>query len=245
MKNAKTPALVGMLVAILGAAAIPLVRTPFVVNYGIRAYRTFSYVLAIACVIAFAFSLFSLLKRTKEERKLGEARAEYESRKAMENVKIPKLPMKGKLKNHELRKILTGQIDGPWFDVAREGDELIFQMKQMDVYQDKLAALLAENDATALSDAENLLDSVEQYLCRNVRKVLNYMSVANPETDSDMIRDRMEECKKDNGDRLKQTQEFIYAMTEYLNGQGEGTADVDAMNMYKMALLESVREEKS
>ena len=115
-------------------------------------------------------------------------------------------------------------------------------MRMMDRYQDKLNRLLKENGADALNDTEEILEKVEQYLCKNVRKVLNYMNVADPRnlSDQEMIRNKLKNCEAANSVQLDQTQQFLFALTEFLNRQGDEDTGTDMLEMYRQTILDSL-----
>jgi cobalamin-dependent methionine synthase I len=114
----------------------------------------------------------------------------------------------------------------------------------MDSYQERLSRLLQTNDVHTLSDTEEILDRVEQYICRNVRKVLNYMEVVDPSSpeDVELVRTKFSTCCSDNQDQLKQTQEFIIALTDFINQQGDSDNDLSMLEVYKNTILDSIQE---
>lgn len=63
------------------------------------------------------------------------------------------------------------------------------QMDAMDRRQAKLKDLLDLNEAEYLRATENLLDEVEQFICKNFRKVINRGIVSDPEDDRVFSRD--------------------------------------------------------
>ena len=125
-------------------------------------------------------------------------------------------------------------------------DECISQMERMDGYQERLHNLLDNNGANVLSDTEEILDKAEQYMCRNVRKVINYMSISEPGNmlDEELIKKKIGICYDDNNKVLGQVQEFLVALTEFLNKQGENEQDISMLEIYKETILDSVSEKK-
>ena len=158
--------------------------------------------------------------------------------------RISKLSASKKLRNHELRELLNDYAKGDFSSISPAIEPCITQMEKMDDYQERLHVLLTNNDAGALSDTEEILDRAEQYLCRNVRKVLNYMSIADssrPE-DRSMVKEKLADCCSENSDVLRQVQEFLVALTEFLNHQGESEQDISMLEIYKKTILDSIRE---
>lgn len=235
------PAFAG--IAVAAVVAVFLFKDALVISAGIRTYRLIRILICAAVGVYAGRSLYLMKKSADDEKLLTEARNEYAERKRLEKISSARLSMKGRLRNHELRNLLSQQTEETWRAVSETASKCVMQMKQMDNYQEKLHSLLEDNGADSFSDAEEVLDGAEQYMCRNVRKVLNYMSVADPKTDAGMIEDKLKECVEKNGEQITQTQEFVYAMTEYLNHQGEDGADAGMLEIYKAAILKSIGEE--
>ena len=231
--------------ALCGAAVIVLRGDALIVAYGIRAYRA---VRGAACILAGITSgaaAVSFIGAAREKRMLLEAKAEFEKKKE-EAGRIPAiLSMKGKLDSGKLREIMRRQVSGDWEMFEEEGSECIAQMEQMDEYREKLHLLLADNDAGRLSDSESVLDRAEQYICRNVRKVLNYMSVAGDgEEDAELVGNGIRECLEKNGEQLERVKKFVYAMAEYLNHQGDDDTVVRTLEAYRETILSTITEEE-
>lgn len=229
----------GVILALIGF------RDAFIVNWGIRMYRLIGGILGAACVAGGGTAVFGMIKRAGTERRARLAEAERVKMIEAEGRAPADLSVKGKLNNLKLRNLLERQVSMEWIEASGAGSECITQMRQMDEYQEKLHALLADNDAEILSDSEDVLDSAEQYMCRNVRKVLNYMSVADSRSgdDVEMILAMTRKCSAQNAEQLKRVQEFVYAVTEYLNHQGENDTDVEMLEIYKKTILNSIGEE--
>ena len=234
-----------LIAAVAAVAATFLFKDAAVIKFGIRAYRMLRIAACAAAGVMLGAAVYSMKRNSDDEKTLKEARAEYAERKRLEKLNSARLSVSGRLKNHELRKLLSQQSEVVWRAVSEPASKCVMQMKQMDNYQEKLHSLLAENGADSFSDAEEVLDGAEQYMCRNVRKVLNYMSVADPENADDvgMIREKLQECAAKNGEQISQTQQFVYAMTEYLNHQGEDGTSADMLEIYRAAILKSIGEE--
>ena len=109
----------------------------------------------------------------------------------------------------------------------------------------KLANLLSNNGAKNLSDTQDVLDQVEQYLCKAVRKVINYIDVADEhsEKDAKVILEKLETCYKDCQAQLDQVKEFLFIMAEFLNKQGSDDTTPETLDVYKQCILKSIHEE--
>ena len=119
------------------------------------------------------------------------------------------------------------------------------QLDIMDEYQEKLVHLLETNGADSLSNTNEVLDQVEQYLCKNVRKVLNYMDVADEDNERDVeqVSLRLTACHEEGQKQLQQVQEFLFALAEFLNKQGDDDNSMDLLNIYKSTILSSIQDE--
>lgn len=77
--------------------------------------------------------------------------------------------------SEKIRGLLAEYAAQKWKALAQPLLQLKFQLDMMDEHQEKLSHLLDVNGADALANTEDILSRVEQYLCKNVRKVLNYL----------------------------------------------------------------------
>ena len=118
---------------------------------------------------------------------------------------------------------------------------VIKTMDVMDDLQDRLKELLDNNGADALRDTENILDDVEQHICRNVRKFINNITILDMKNsrDREKIINSAVECSEQNQKLLKLTKDFMTSLVEFLNRQGDSSSE-DEINMYKEALTEQL-----
>ncbi|MCR5304510.1 MAG: hypothetical protein K6E33_08110, partial [Lachnospiraceae bacterium] len=177
-------------------------------------------------------------KRMMKEQAMSAAQKEEQDE--AEKRRKAKLSVKGDLDARTVKELLMEESRGRWSFAYELIYECVEQMEQMDSYQDRLKNLLMNNGADALTNTEDLLNQVEQYLCRNVRNVLNFMEVADNDS-SDQVRVRLMTCKDENQKLLAQTRDFIYAMADFLNNQS-GKADMRMLESYRNTILESIRE---
>ena len=86
---------------------------------------------------------------------------------------------------------------------------------------------------------------MEQYLCKNVRKVLNYLDVADSDVEKDvrLVEEKLVVCHEEGQKQLQQVQEFLFALTEFLNKQGEDDNSMEMLDIYKTTILSSIEEE--
>lgn len=222
-----------------------------IVNTGIRFYGVIAVittVLLTAGVIGATGTLALLLTS-------GFALKKQEVIESADSQPSPVLKVKGKLDPVQIRNSLVTEGD-KWMSTVsqanpKEAEEMDVALKsvkdtmaQMDDYQLRLKNLLDSNGADALRDTEEVLDGVEQHICRNVRKLLNIMTVSSPNTqnDLDVVELTAKNCAEDNNRLLQTTKEFIVAVTEFLNSQGDSGSSVNEVEVYKNALTTQIEE---
>ncbi len=222
-----------------------------IVYGGIRLFGMLSMILTIATVVGFILFIFflSLMMIGISKQKKQEAINEADSHQG------PVLKVKGELDPVQIRNNLIGESD-KWLETISqlypqergEMNAAITSVKetmiQMDDYQLRLKNLLDNNGADALRDTEEVLDRVEQHICRNVRKLLNIMTVSSPKTknDIDVVKLTATNCAEDNRRLLKTTKEFMVAITEFLNSQGDSGSSIGEIEVYKKALASQIEE---
>lgn len=238
MKRKKKKGIIAALIVLLlvsaGVIFLGFEKDNIVIYLGIGAYRVLHTIfLALEGAAALVFVIVALLtirsgkKETKSEPKASKA---------------PSLSVKEKLHNASLRELLSAEADGRWKSLSPELHTTIRQMEQMDTYQERLHSLLKENDISALSDTEEVLEQAEQSLCQNVRKILNYMGVFD-EKDVDVVRTSVQKTNEKNQEQLNQVRDFVVAVTDFVNQQGTAHQDPDLLNTYKNMILDSLKEE--
>ena len=109
----------------------------------------------------------------------------------------------------------------------------------------KIVRLLENNGVTSLSDTQEVLDKVEQYLCKEVRKVINLINVSDEESieDAERINAQLRQCYKECQVQLDQVKDFLFTMAEFLNRQGSDDTTPETLEMYKKCILESIEKE--
>lgn len=236
IKKIRIP-LILLAVSAVFAAVVFAMRDSVIINYGIRFYRGL-FAAALVCAAAFAVicAAEAAVYSGKQKKQLEK---EAETSAARDMGRLSPRRMDGA----ELRNMLDKNANGKWKSLGSGIDMITAQMDQMDEYQKSLKDLLEENEASALGDTEDILDKVEQNMFRNIRGVLNFMNVADI-SDAPGMRDKISECLEKNRDLLMKTKDFMYALTEYLNGQGEDTSS-DLLETYKETILETLSGQQS
>ena len=234
-----------VLVVILAALIFVLTNRDNIITY----YRLSTWnaaMITLAALFAAALICNALIQavfyreRQKHlhEQAMNEAKNEEDAEE--ERRRKAKLSVRGDLDARTVKELLVEESRGRWFFAYEQIYECVEQMEQMDSYQDRLRNLLLNNGAEALSNSEDVLNQVEQYICRNVRNVLNFMEVADDDA-ADEVRVRLMKCKEENQKLLTQTRDFVYAMADFLNNQS-GKADMRMLERYRDTILDSIRE---
>lgn len=227
-------------------------RSDLIIRYHVRGYQTAKNISFLFCIFSagnLGWSLFRIVrrKRAMEKEKLEQYAAqsdqEYRQKKSEAYLSIS-----GKLDSSYIQKLLEKKADDEWVSLDEQILCMRDQLEDMDRCQKRLSRLLSENGATSLSSTQEVLDKVEQYLCRNVRKCLNYMGAADPvePDDIDMVSEHIDACITDNKEKLKQIDDFIRTVVEFLNKQGDEEAEssISLLDVYKKTILESISGEK-
>lgn len=228
-----------------GLIATLIFKDEIIVYMGIGAFKALRGVCGVATLLtAFGSGVTGVTTISKLRDQEMIERKQREFIEDSHKKETAKLSVKDKLENSKLRELLQEKLQNGWEPTRELIDKCIEQLQQMDDYQDRLSRLLKSNDAQMLSDTEEVLDRVEQYICKNVRKVLNYMEVADYRTaeDVNLVRSKLSACCADNQEQLKQTQEFIFALTDFINQQGDSDNDVSMLELYKKTILDSVKD---
>lgn len=233
----------------IGILMLVLSKDSVVISIGIRSYRGLyqgGLIAEVALVILFLIlSLRDARKKNAAKKEERENQLREREQSADRQKLEADLPVNGRLTDVKVRELLKENASGKWRALQDAIGGLAAQMCQMDSYQERLANLLTSNQASTLGDTEEVLDQVEQYICRNIRKVLNYMTVYDPASQEDAaaLEKLIEECRDANQEQLTQTKEFVFALTEFLNRQGDSSQDTYSLELYKKLILDSIKED--
>ncbi len=217
-------------------------RDPIIIYFGIRLFRMLSSVSLAIFVISGAGVLcrltFLVITKVKQERQMLIDKAMDDSG--------PNLKMAGKLDPVKIKTNLQEKSKNWENDsYTKKIIAMIYKnMDDMDGYQAKLKELLDNNGAEALRDTEDVLNKVEQHICRNVRKLINIMTILDPNNDNDhqMLLTTIQNCIEDNKALLESTKNFMMAVSQFLNSQGEDGETITEVESYKKILTEQIQK---
>ena len=237
---------------IIAMAVLGMSRDSIVIANGIRFYRRIrqtvlitGIVLTAAVIILYIIDSAFVLRAKKnfnEAQAAVKAQEEanvYKEKQSRENLSVSR-----EMDSARLRQILNSYSAGQWSALSGQLRQICIQLDMMDEQQAKLSHLIENNGADALSNTEDLLNKVEQYMCKSVRKVINYMDVANASDASDVsrVQEKIYECHTDLQQQIQQVQEFLFAFADFLNTQGDDDSSLQMLDIYKTTILDSIRE---
>ena len=228
-------------------------KNTIVIEHGIVFYRGIRRMVLIVGVILIVLLAILFLRSfiraaaqsRRDAKEEAKRRAAEDERISEEKRSSEPLSMKKNMDSVRLRQILDDYSNGDWRNLAGEMRQIHIQLDLMDEQQEKLSRLLKNNGADALSNTEEILDQVEQHMCQSVRKVINYMDVASPERQEDVkkVLEKLYACHADNQTQLQQVQEFLFALADFLNTQGDNDNSAQMLELYKSTILDSIKDQ--
>ena len=221
-------------------------RDDYIIQQGIKAYensvQTSTALIGVGVAITIFLAVlefFSYRKRVKKEMEIQQSVAEREQTLQQQaKQETSYLASDGVLNEEKLRKELKTKAS-QYSPIANTYLKPLWEQSvKMDEMQEKLSVLLAKNGADRLDDAEEMLVKAEQQMLQNLRKVLNYMEVCDSETTDGInkVKDSAIQCKAENQAIMQSSSDFLMAMTEYLNNQGNSENALESLNNYKNVL---------
>lgn len=244
-----------LIIGLFAAACVylHLQTDSIIIRNGIRFYRKLrTGVLSVGGILSIlVLVLYGLEWRRRQiwQKEKDEKTAQMEVRKEemlREQEKHKEvLSVSKKMDAQKIQELLLENAAEKWHGLSQQLLQIRMQMNIMDEYEEKLSHLLDVNGAAALANTEDVLDRVEQYLCKNVRKVLNYMDVADNDSDEAVrqVERRLQICHEEGQKQLQQVQEFLFALAEFLNKQGEDDNSMEMLDIYKSTILSSIESE--
>lgn len=234
------------LTAAAGRVWIEVHRESIIIESGVKGYRTQAQsmttmliFMAVLTLLTIALEAASASRRQKKEDQA--AGLSPEAREAGRKARAT-LSVQGDLDPDRIRAFLLQQADGEWRRYRGNISLCVGVMDQMDECIDRLDTLLSMNGAESLRDTQDVLLQVRQYICRNMRKVINYLAavdVDSPDAEAG-IRQRFNECISDSTKKLDKVNEFLISLSDFLNTQGDDASSLDMLDIYKETILESI-----
>ena len=211
----------GVFFFIIGIAlwmAAGIYRSELVIRFGIGAYRVIRgalIALAVLGGILFACEIYFDVKTGRERKRIAE-----EKQRASDAAYRPTTP-------ELIRKGLAkAQREHPTFPF----DRCVMQMDRMDGFQERLHALLTENDLKAFAYTEDILQDAENEMCGDIRAFLNYLIVLEDDTTA---RPRYEAMLARNETRFVHIQELLMTLADFVSenmSPGDAAAKIRGCN---------------
>lgn len=249
-----------LLLAVLSLLPMLIVAansTAIIQNTGIHALNTAK---VISYIVAGAGGLFAVIKLivsavriAGEEKDRDRTAKEIEELKRMKELEErsakAKLNVKGPLEDAVICERMKSWLNEDWgrmttTEIPALMSDILRQMDDMNGYQAKLSRLLTNNGADYLDDTNGVLESVEQSILRKVRKVLNCFVVYETDSAEDVqkMQTLLKETRDSNEAQLNNVKDFLFAITDFLNKQGDDNSGAEKLDIYKRTILESISD---
>jgi hypothetical protein len=209
---------------LIGFVLLKPAETAIIIQMGIRTFKILS---LLPFVFIGAGAVFAVAGFVPNMRRLLEARRNQKNleKKRSEGMKPKIAYAAGRIDPRDIRRMLENlALSRP--DLGSGVEQCLTQMDVMDRRQAKLEELIAINDAGLLLNSTiDLLDDVEQYLCGNMRYIINrgivsdsdvkdvYTEDSNYKTDEQVIEDVLARNK----DQLDRTQKLLADLAQYVS----------------------------
>ena len=233
------PGLALLLGAGIGRLLISGAENEILINSGAGTYRVLVWVVRgvmLAGALLLVPPLLAILKERRKEQASEEliARAKAENRK-----RAPLSNRSGSYNEEEIRAYLVQLFDTmppkftPWLEKYQA------QLDRMNSYQARLSRMLKQNGADDLTEAEALLDKLEQNIFGMMRRVFNWLTMYDAASPEEPLMKNLAEAEAHNEKALEQAGRLCAAITEYINNQG---SKVDVTSSVK-SFIELLKEE--
>lgn len=220
-------------VSAIGLIVVLCTRDDIIIRYRLHAYKAIrsACIIAISISATWAFASIALFGRKKPEKKAPDV-PEQE-------------PEDKKIITEETRRRLYNDLliygKDKW-KALKEIGTLLAQLDSMNEYQEKLDPLLEQNDYLSEKPTE-IIQRLENCMYVNIRKLLNYMNVLQTRSLQPMS-EKVHECVEKNAALLTKTDEFILAITDYVNGDmapGEEGRAKEYVDNYMYLVLDAIK----
>ena len=246
------PAILVLAAFAAGMAVLTACKDAIVIRNSILFYRRLRNAvmmigipLSVIALILLGWELIRpMFRKKKQMEETARRMADEEEAQRMQAQEKKVLSVSKKIDSQRIQALLAQYSAGEWRAQAQSLQRLRIQLEMMDEQQERLAHLLENNGAETLSNTQEVLDRVEQYLCKSVRKVINYMDVADPDRADDVrrVEEKAAACYAEGQKQLQQVQEFLFTMADFLNSQGDDDNSIQLLELYKNTILDSIQE---
>ena len=214
------PGLAVLAAAGIGRLVLSASETGILISAGAGAYRLLTWIARGAMLAGLLLLIPPLLRLAKEGQTRREAARQAEKARAERRGQAPLSTRGGRYSEEEIRGCLLRLFDvmPPKFTVWLEKYQA--QLDRMNNYQARLSRMLRQNGADELTEAEALLDKLEQNIFGMMRKVFNWLTMYDASAPDEPLIQNLAEAEVHNEKALEQAGRLCAAITEYINNQG-------------------------
>lgn len=230
-KKIPIPQITSFVLSLAALAAVRIMRDPIIINFRLKGYEMARNTTTIAVILFTVLLLIAVLKEQK--------RAEPEP--------VPEEPAKPDpdVMTEHARSCIYSDLSNYGTDkwlAIKSIKELLDQLDSMNEYQSKLDPLLDQNGYLGEKPAQ-IVQRLEDCMYVNIRKLLNYMSVLQKKSLSQMSA-KVQECIRKNAVLMNKTDEFILAIVDYVNSDmkpGEENRTKEYVDNYMYLVLDAIK----
>ncbi len=230
------PGLALLLGGAIGRLVIAGAKDGILIKLGSSGRRALVWAAYGAALLGLGLTLLPLLSLLRERRKPERAQALIEKFKTENRRRAPLSNRSGRYNEEEIRDSLSRLFDTmpakftPYLQLCQA------QLDQMNCYQARLSRMLEQNSADDLTEAEALLDKLEQNIFGMMRKVFDWLTMYDASSPEEPLLKNLTEAEAYNEKALEQAGRLWAAITEYINSQASNV-DVTGSVKHDIELL--------
>ena len=239
------PGLLLLTAGIVGRLVISGAETSVLIHSGMQTYRilrgiSLGVILAGAALtlVGGTLLLLPLLAERQSVRASQEliAKAKAESRK-----RAPLSTRSGFYNEDEIRDCLMQFFDSVPQKFVPYLEKYPAQLDRMNSYQARLSRMLKQNGADDLTEAEALLDKLEQNVFGMMRQVFNLLTMYDATSPEAPLLEKLEAAEAHNEKVLEQAGRLCATITEYINSQGSRVDITSSVKSFVELLKEEIK----
>lgn len=247
--RSRVASIIGVLFVLLGLlvnALVRLNRDDIIINSGYSRWRTYNTVATILMVVSivvviviFAISLLCFAQQKKAV--ANEALRQRESERAAQSKRKLENPEDVRKYFLELWRMHMDSSRPEGREMSKRAHEIANQLKNMNNYQQRLEALLAINDISAMQSAREILQQLEDTTCRASKLAINqYIATEDPEA----FVKAAESVIASNQKKLDGAEKYLETLADYASKQDGDMDDAEAsLELYCQRMRSMISEE--
>lgn len=243
--RSRVAGIIGVLFSLLVNALVRLNRDDIIINSGYSRWRTYSTIATIlmvvsivAIIVIFVISLLRFAQQKKAA--ANEALRQRESERAAQS--------KQKLEDPEdvqkyFRELWREYQDSPrpgGKEMSKRAREIADQLQGMNNYQQRLEVLLTINDIGAMQSAREILQQLEDAICRASKLAINqYIATEDPVAFVEAAKLVIESNQK----KLDGVEKYLTTLADYASKQDGDMDDAEAsLELYCQQMRSMISE---